>query len=362
MNSSSIDFGRTDRPRLIVFMPAPANTTPSQRFRWEMWTPLLQEVVDVETVFIHSSDAGSFSGTFGKRLMDYRSAIRYIRSGVLRGAHVVIQRRLGRLGWPFLEKAVLNAGCRAVYFDLDDAVFISVLASRSRVKTFVKRCLNYTKFLMRNTDLSFCGNEWLADNVRAVGRPAIVAPTTVELQECKQQRDSGPLVIGWSGSKTTVRYIQELLPQLEKLRHNFDFKLLVIGGSVSSSSIDVECRPWRAQTEYDDIRSIDIGLMPLPHFEWSKGKCALKALQYMSHGIPTVASDFGANRDVITPGESGLLASETDWCEQLASLLQSSDLRHRLGGAGHEVVRARYTPAAVVPTILGTLNEYDRKD
>ena len=47
------------------------------------------------------------------------------------------------------------------------------------------------------------------------------------------------------------------------------------------------------------LRALDVGLMPLPDDEWSRGKCGMKALQYMAFGIPPVVSPVGVNATAV---------------------------------------------------------------
>jgi hypothetical protein len=79
-------------------------------------------------------------------------------------------------------------------------------------------------------------------------------------------------VVGWTGSETTVRYLQALLPTLRRARQVLDFELRVIGGHVDLLPGEGRCIPWRAETEVEDLRPLDVGLMPLVDDEWSRGK------------------------------------------------------------------------------------------
>jgi glycosyltransferase involved in cell wall biosynthesis len=72
--------------------------------------------------------------------------------------------------------------------------------------------------------------------------------------------------------------------------------------------------------------------MPLEDDEWSRGKCAFKLLQYMSHGKPVVASAVGANRQAVIDRRSGFLASSSQqWEQALESLISSPRLRSSMG-------------------------------
>ena len=84
--------------------------------------------------------------------------------------------------------------------------------------------------------------------------------------------------------------------------------------------------------------------MPLPNTEWAKGKCAMKMLQYMGVGVPSIGSALGGNLEVIRDGENGLLAtSSDDWMEKITRIAGDPELARRLGAAGRETVTARYS-------------------
>ena len=348
----------TAHPPLHLFLPRRHDMAPSQRFRWEMWEPLLAEHMPVHRH--HVEDASQTGDTQSDGWRDHVADVRAMRrqikrltaDGTLAGANVVIQRRLAKVGLPVLERLLLRAGARRVIFDLDDAIFISVITGGTRLQIAIKAALNYTRMLARRSDLGCCGNGWLADYVRDQGTPAVVVPTTARLQPQRDEPADGPPIVGWSGSRTTAPYLQAIMPQLERLHARSPFRLHVIGGQVQSDAIDVEHIEWTSATQDESVSRLDVGLMPMPHDEWTRGKCALKAILYMAHGIPAVASDFGANREVIADGETGLLCQPDGWADAVGRLLASRDLRRTIGRAGRQVVIDRYTPEAVLPILL----------
>jgi glycosyltransferase involved in cell wall biosynthesis len=106
-----------------------------------------------------------------------------------------------------------------------------------------------------------------------------------------------------------------------------------------------------------DLSDLDIGIMPLPDSEWERGKCGLKALQYMALGIPTVASPVGVNREIIRHGQNGFLASsETEWRSALERLLDDAALRERMGAAGRTTVESGYSAAVQAPRVASILH------
>jgi glycosyltransferase involved in cell wall biosynthesis len=102
--------------------------------------------------------------------------------------------------------------------------------------------------------------------------------------------------------------------------------------------------PWTAEREAEDVGACHVGIMPLPDNEFTRGKCALKALQYMATGRPVVVSPVGVNKDIVKDGENGFLASSTeDFVEALMRLAGSSDLRRTMGAAGRKTVEQAYS-------------------
>ncbi|RYY96172.1 MAG: glycosyltransferase, partial [Chitinophagaceae bacterium] len=83
------------------------------------------------------------------------------------------------------------------------------------------------------------------------------------------------------------------------------------------------------------------------------GKSGLKALQYMSLGIPTVATGIGANYRVIEDGVSGyLVKSKEEWIEKLKYLIDNPSERRRIGQAAHDRVERLYSIRQNAPVYL----------
>ena len=102
----------------------------------------------------------------------------------------------------------------------------------------------------------------------------------------------------------------------------------------------------RAETEVDILNSFDIGIMPLPNDEWAKGKCGLKALTYMSCGVPVVMSAVGVNTEIGANDSALLVSSKEDWMNALEKLIENKVLREELGKRGRKVVEEKYSVEA----------------
>jgi glycosyltransferase involved in cell wall biosynthesis len=117
-------------------------------------------------------------------------------------------------------------------------------------------------------------------------------------------------------------------------------------------------RPWTPETEVEEIGAFDIGIKPLPDDEWSRGKCPMKELQYMALGLPVVCSAVGGSREAVRHEETGfLVTSEDDWIEALSRLVESPELRLRMGQAGRRVVEERYASTVAATRFADLLRE-----
>jgi glycosyltransferase involved in cell wall biosynthesis len=347
--------------RVLALMPALYDTSPSQRYRLEQWEPLLRER-GVEITYEPFEDdelhASLYKpGMIGKKLKLVTRGLRRRMSLVRKAKNydlVYILREAALLGPPVFEKLIHQQRVPIV-FDFDDAIFVSYRSPSNGYLSYLKFA-SKTKTICRVASHVMVGNPYLADYARQVNDRVTVIPTTIDTEKYRVSRSkesSGSIVIGWTGSYSTVQHLDTLRGALKKLAGKESFRLRVIGTpKYECSPIDVDAMPWRAETELEDLSAIDIGVMPLPDDKWSKGKCGLKALQFMAMGIPTICSPVGVNTDIIQDGQNGFLAStEDEWVDKLSRLLRSRELRERLGQAGRATVEQKYSAITQTPRV-----------
>ena len=351
--------------RVLGLVPYLYDTAPSQRFRIEQWEPILR-TYGVEITFVPFEDKALHAllhkpGNAGRKARLIARAFAR-RMAALRSLHkydaVFISREAAPLGPPIFERWIQRAGVPLI-FDFDDAIFIPTVSAANKYWGWLKSP-GKTHTTCRLASHIMAGNPYLADYARQVNQRVTVVPTTIDTEKYTVEPTRSlpdPPVIGWSGSFSTVQCLNDLRAALRRLAEQERFRLRVIGTpSYQLDGLETEALPWRSQTEVADLRPIDIGVMPLPDDPWSRGKCGLKALQYMALGIPTVCSPVGVNSDIIHDGENGFLAAtEDEWVEKLRQLLRSAPLRERLGSAGRATVEARYSAAVVAPMVYRIL-------
>ena len=253
-----------------------------------------------------------------------------------------VQREAMLVGPPLFEWLARRVFRRPLVLDLDDATFLEQespvygrLASLLKWRGKTDRLIDYA-------DVVICGSEQIAAHVRGRGKPALILPTIVDTElfhPLPVRPADGVPVIGWVGSHSTWPYFERIIPVLERLAGTHRFRVRVVGAgrdSVTIRGVEVENLRWDQAREVDDFRTLDVGVYPLPpHDPWVEGKSGLKAIEYLSVGVPYVVSPVGIVTTIGEPGRTHLEATTDDeWYAALSALLRDPQTRLRMGAAG----------------------------
>lgn len=348
--------------RVLAWVPQELDTSPGQRFRIEQWDPYLRRE-GIEIVYWPFADeklgkilkqrgrlgvkAWGVGRSLARRLCEARRAAEF---------ELVYVFREGALLGPALAERILSWSGVPYIFDFDDAVWFRYVSPANLYFSYL-RFPGKTATLCREARHVMAGNRYLRDYAARFNSHVSIVPTTIDTEKYRlpSERSASRPVIGWTGSYSSEQYLEMLRPVLERLRRRIDFRMVVIGGGAfQAEGVEVEHRPWRSATETADLADLDIGLMPLPDAEWERGKCGLKALQYMALGIPVVVSPVGVNAEIVADGSNGYLARAADeWESALERLLLDGSLRQRLGRVGRATVEVSYSAAVVAPRVAG---------
>lgn len=339
--------------RVLALVPYPPRTTPSQRYRIEQWQPFLERAgitlelspfaTDALMKVLYKpghlvSKAWRLAAAFTRRSFQLSQLGRYDA--------VLIHRAACLAGPALLERAISLLG-KPVIFDFDDAIYLLHTTSANETFGWLK-FPGKTASICRASTHVVVGNSHLADYVRQYNDRVTVIPSSVDTARYHPttvRRQEGTAVVGWMGSSTSQMHLEAFAPLLRQLQSHLDFELRVVSDRHPVlPGVRSVWRPWSAETEIQELSEFDIGIMPMPDDQWTRGKCAMKALLYMAMGIPVICSAVGTNREVIEHGRSGLLAvTDEDWHAQLEELLLDRGERIRLGAAGRETVEQHYS-------------------
>jgi glycosyltransferase involved in cell wall biosynthesis len=345
------------KQKIAILCPYPLQQAPSQRFRFEQYLEFLSENNLEISVFpflnqgaweIFYHQGKPFQKSIALILGMFRRG--FLMFNLLSFPIIFIHREAAPMGPPVFEWILCKVFKKQVIYDFDDAIWLPNYSKQHekfhRLKAYWK-----IKHIVRWANTVVVGNSFLAEYALRFNGNVTIIPTTIDLRFHRKPTaicENHPLVIGWTGSHTTINYLLEIADSLEILASKHHFVFRVISNLPPDFDLpNVDFVKWNQATEMQDLSSFDIGVMPLTDDEWSKGKCGFKALQYMSLGIPTVASDVGVNANIIEDGKNGfLIHTKEDWVIRLTELLTNPVLRSRLGSASKDTVKMEFSVEA----------------
>lgn len=286
-----------------------------------------------------------------------RAAIRALRRPTTGDGLRLIQRLRFLAPLPGYEPAT-----RLDVYDFDDALFAGAEGSEMGRYGFLKRQAQHCRTYIRRARLTIAGNSYLAGRAREWSSNVEVVPSCVDpsAQPLRQHHDREVVRVGWMGSRSTAAHLRHVLPVIaslnaDKVRAN----LAVVGAQNGIEAPWIDTRPWRLDTQATDLASFDIGIMPLPDNEWTRGKCGYKILQYFSAGIPVVASPVGINKILLADGRGRLAKTVDDWQRALNELIEDAQARREMGAAGRAVVERDFSYQRWAPELASLLRALD---
>ena len=272
---------------------------------------------------------------------------------------VFIHREAYPFGGAIVESA-LSAMRKPVIFDFDDAIF---LPNTSEHNIYIERFKKPGKIadIVRVSSAVIVGNAYLAEYAGRYNTNVVTIPSSIDTDlygpdAVKEPRKD--IVIGWIGSTTTRNFLYDVEMAFAGISEKYpDVTFKFVGANFYSDVIKkVINKEWNYSEELDDIRSFDIGIMPMPDNDWTRGKCGFKAILYMGCGIPVVCSPVGANLDIVKDGVGGFFARSADeWIKYLSMLIEDKALREKMGQSGRQIAVSKYSVSANAPIFYRTL-------
>jgi glycosyltransferase involved in cell wall biosynthesis len=341
---------------------------PSQRFRVELFLPELKKIwlpYVTQSFFDEKAWHSLYSrgGSVNKILGVIRGFARrwyIVLFGLSKFSHVFIHREAAPVGPPIFEWIISKIFRKKIIYDFDDAIWIPNTSSENRIISMVK-CFWKVKYICKWAHKVVGGNDFLIAYASQYNNKLVKIPTcvdTVHVHNRVKYHKPGKTIIGWTGSHSTMKFLDELLPVFKKIINDHDVEIVIISNKEPSFSFpQMRYLPWNEDTEVDDLLQLDIGLMPLQQDPWCEGKCGFKLIQYLSLGIPAIASPVGVNKNIIENGITGYLCeTEEQWLSALAVLINDSAARQSMGNTGRIKIERDYSIKAYAVTFKRLFN------
>ena len=267
-----------------------------------------------------------------------------------------------RFLWSRVRVALKASRYRAIYIQRDAFPFCPsgksafVLESMARLNPNITLDF-YDADYQRNAELVYSSvksaakltvvNDFLEEHFRPYHDNITIFPNALESACYVVKQDyaiSGSIRLFWTGTYGHLRNFEACLEALYKLEPEFDFTLvLVTDGEVPYQGLKIEHHPYDLTTFYDIMASCDIALFPVAQGDdIHRGAMAMKTLEYMACGLPTVGAPWGLSA-YLEDERSILIAQNTEqWVKALRRCFGDQALREQLGRGGRDVFMAHH--------------------
>lgn len=232
----------------------------------------------------------------------------------------------------------LRLSFRAIVFDIDDALYavppnttdLPLVDTAKRAARLVLRGSTTASLrrgplirTLRDVDVAVVGNPILGDFVCRYAARVIVIPTTVSPAPTSTFHSPPQPIVVWMGLPDNLGHLELIRRPLEQIRRSHDFAVRIVSSRPwENPPFPAEFVAWSERTYRASLLSATIGVAPLSDDPWTRGKCALRSIQYGGHGLPTIASPVGITDRVVLHGKTGYLArTPEEWAAALRCLL-----------------------------------------
>ena len=232
---------------------------------------------------------------------------------------IIFQKLHSKGIYTFLLKLLLRLKPKNTIYDTDDADYLRFEARN--IHHFMCKCA-----------LCTVGSQALFDYTRNRNKNVLLLTSPIIRHDELKTNRNKTLHLGWVGdygmnNGSTAPYSHKislttiLFPILKELQ--FEFKLTLLGIKNPIDKLEIENYfkqnknislnipmdvNWLDEISlYRTIKDFDIGVSPMVDHEFNVAKSAFKAKQYLSCGVPVLASPIGENRKIIKNGVNGYI-------------------------------------------------------
>jgi glycosyltransferase involved in cell wall biosynthesis len=228
--------------------------------------------------------------------------------------------------------------------------------------------------MLRDADGVICENRFALEYLQQHNPRTVIVPDVPQLEAFdrlrgKVQPADDEITIGWIGGANTADALYGVFPVLERLFAEYPQLHLRILGATSDDlprfeKVRYSCLPCYDQDQMiTEALKMHIGIFPQYDVEESRCRGTLKTKIYMAAGLATVCQNVGENTQLIVHDQNGLLADDDQsWFDRLSYLITHPEERQRLGAAGLQMMRERFTKADGWANLRAALKGFQQQD
>lgn len=191
-------------------------------------------------------------------------------------------------------------------------------------------------------------SKYLKERFQLNDSNTLVLPTCLNTSVCKRKvhnQTRSKIVIGWIGSSNNFSDLFVANSALKRLSDEGQIDILIVSDAKPvNASFPFVFVPWSLDKEQENLLQMDIGIMPVRNDAEGRGKGGLKLIQYMAHGIVSVASAITVNKEIVEDCVNGFLVqSEDDWYKTIKHAMTLQQQFSQIGNAAAVHINAHYS-------------------
>lgn len=301
-----------------IYWFAPFNlNSPSTRYRGKYPLEYLQKYYNIKSDFIFPAQSFLHKLRF---LRMFLSVLLFRKSNSL----IVIQKICSNRLYAKSLKFLIFSQRKNTLYDLDDAEYL-----RNKTQTL--------HYFLRKCESVSVGSKALFDYCLQFNEKVYMQTSPVAIHKEKKVTRNEILNIGWvgdfgNGNQSSKSFSHKtnlydlFFPQIRLIKHTI--KLSLIGVKTHSDideikqyfkkhpniQLDIPTNlDWKDDLwVYSKIAEFDLGISPMIDHPFLHAKSAFKAKQYLSCGVPVIASDIGENNKFVKHEFNGILCDKKE--------------------------------------------------
>jgi hypothetical protein len=224
---------------------------------------------------------------------------------------------------PILERLAYKL-CQHVVIDYWDSVW---LYNPELNKRTVKYCHKISVV-----------NDFILQHYKNIPVPKVLFSIGVNLDKYHIKKDytlktANTLTFFYTGQPHNVKkMVDKLKPVFFELSKILKIKMILVSReSIDIPNVEVKHHIFSEETFFDLLVQADIGIYAIDNTDISKGKMAMKILDYAAAGLPAIASPYGVTPFAINERNILFAETKTEWQKGILSLYNSYELRQSIG-------------------------------
>lgn len=172
----------------------------------------------------------------------------------------------------------------------------------------------------------------------------------------KKTHKSKRIRLGWIGSASHLAdrsVIQDAIHVIMKKYPEVDFYhagMCIVDGKENREFSFAGTKGYEEYPQFLNSLKLDIAIAPIKNTRFNRSKSNIKWLEHAMLKTPMVLSDVTPYSTSVTHGEDGFLAKTTnDWVKYLSLLIESKELREKIGENAYKKVTTDWTIEKQLP-------------